>query len=312
MVMHHAEITIEEGAYEIRADLKSPSNGSDRGVILAHGGIVNRKSLSRTGFCLAEYLGRELDAHVLTPDMTGETRVHRSGGLSLEDSVNILGISIDYLSDVLGVERMVGFGHSLGSHVLANVVESRGEVVAASTYGGPTAPGNTGRYMNYMSKLLNVGFLRHLTLSVDEFSKFFDEETREYFYNVMMKRDDYGRAHYDVEYEFGYLMDSMDFFNAYIERFSNWGRPVMVSFGENDSVVRSSRKRYGDRERMGNVEFRIIQGGCHITPCREEPDEVSKLKPIRDFLERHLVSTGEEDSYRVVTEVPNPNIVAGE
>ena len=310
--MLHSEITLEEGAYEVRADLKSPLNGSEWGVILAHGGIVNRKSLSRTGFCFAEYLCRELDAHVLTPDLAGETRVHKSEEPSLEDSVDILEIGIDYLSDVIGVDRIVGFGHSLGSHILANAAESSGKVVAASTYGGPSAPGSTGRYLNYMSKLLNVDFLRHLTLSVDDFSKFFDEETREYFYDVMMRRDDYGGSHYALEYEFGYLMDSMDFFNAYIERFSNWGRPVMVSFGENDSVVRSSRKRYGDRERMGNVEFRIIQGGCHITPCREEPDEVSKLKPIRDFLERHLVSTGEEDSYRVVTEVPNPNIVAGE
>jgi hypothetical protein len=125
--MHHAEITIDEGVYEIRADLKSPVNGGDLGVILAHGGIVNRKSLSRTGFCLAEYLCRELGAYVLTPDMMGETRVHKSRGLNFEDSVNILGISIDYLSDVLGVERIVGFGHSLGSHVLANAgVQSEG------------------------------------------------------------------------------------------------------------------------------------------------------------------------------------------
>jgi pimeloyl-ACP methyl ester carboxylesterase len=310
--MHHAEITIDEGVYEIKADLKSPVNGDDRGVILAHGGIVNRKSLSRTGFCLAEYLCRELDAHVLTPDLMGETTVHRSDGLSLEDSVNVLRISINHLSDVLGVERIVGFGHSLGSHVLAHAVESSGEVLAASTYGGPAVSGYMGRYMNYMSKLLNVGFLRHLTLSVDEFSNFFDDETREYFYDVMMNRDEYGGAHYVNEYKISYIMDSMDFFNGYIDRFSEWGRPVMVSFGENDSVVRSSRKRYGDTEKKGNVEFRVIQGGCHITPCREEPDEVSKLRPIRDFLERNLASPDDEGSYTESLEVPIPRTLAGE
>ena len=310
--MHHAEITIGEGAYEIRADLKSPLNGSDRGVILAHGGIVNRKSLSRTGFCMAEYLCRELDAHVLTPDMTGETRVHKPEEPSLEDWVDILEMSIDHLSDVIGVERIVGFGHSLGSHVLANAVKSRGEVIAASTYGGPNALGNTGRYMNYMSKILKAGFLRHLTVSVDEFSKFFDEETREYFYDVMVKRDEYGGSHYELEYTFGFLMDSMDFFTSYIDRFRTWGRPVLVSFGENDSIVRASRRLYGDTERMGNVEFRVIEGGSHITPCREEPDEVSKLKPIRDFLERNLASIGEGESYREVPVVPNPQIVVGE
>jgi pimeloyl-ACP methyl ester carboxylesterase len=310
--MHHAEITIDEGVYEIKADLKSPVNDSDRGVILAHGGIVNRKSLSRTGSCMAEYLCRELDAYVLTPDLMGETRVRKSGGSSFEDSVNVLGISIDYLSDVLGVERIVGFGHSLGSYVLANAVESSRKVVAASTYGGPTAPGNMGRYLKYMGGILKVGFLRHRTVSVDEFSKLFDEETREYFYNVMMKRDEYGGDHYSLEYEFSFLLDSIDFLISYIDRFSTWGRPVLVSFGENDSVVRASRQRYGDTERMGNVEFRVIPDACHITPCREEPVEISKLKTIRDFLERNLASPDVDNVHREAPEAPNPPIVAGE
>ena len=310
--MHHAEITIEEGVYEIRADLKSPVNGSNRGVILAHGGIVNRKSLSRTGFCMAEYLCRELGTYVLTPDMMGETRVHKSGGLSFEDSVDILGISIDYLSDVLGVERIVGFGHSLGSHILANAVESRRKVVAASTYGGPTAPGNMGRYLKYMSGILKVGFLRNMKVSVNDFSKLFDEETREYFFNVMMKRDEYGGSHYNLEYELSYLLDSIDFLINYVDRFSSWGRPVLVSFGENDSVVRASRQRFGDTEKIGNIEFRVIPGGCHITPCREEPVEVSKLRPIRDFLERNLISPDDDSLYREHPEVPNPHIVVGE
>lgn len=310
--MHHAEITIEEGVYEIRADLKSTVNGSDWGVILAHGGIVNRKSLSRTGFCMAEYLCRELGAYVLTPDMMGETRVHKSGGLSFEDSVNILGISIDYLSDVLGVERIVGFGHSLGSHILANAVGSCRKVVAASTYGGPTAPGNMGRYLKYMSGILKVGFLRNMKVSVNDFSKLFDEETREYFFNVMMKRDEYGGNYYNLEYELSYLLDSIDFLINYIDRLSSWGRPVLVSFGENDSVVRASRQRFGDTEKMGNIEFRVIPGGCHITPCREEPVEVSKLRPIRDFLERNLASPDDDSLYREYPEVPNPHIVVGE
>jgi pimeloyl-ACP methyl ester carboxylesterase len=310
--MHHAEITIDEGVYEIRADLKSPVNGGDWGVILAHGGIVNRKSLSRTGFCLAEYLCHELGAYVLTPDLMGETRVHKSGGSSFEDSVNVLGIGIDYLSDVLGVERIVGFGHSLGSHVLANAVGSRRKVVAASTYGGPTAPGNMGRYLKYMSGILKVGFLRNMKVAVNDFSKLFDEETRDYFFNVMMKRDEYGGDHYNLEYEFSYLLDSIDFLISYLDLFRTWGKPVLVSFGENDSVVRSSRHRYRDTERRGNIEFQVIPGGCHITPCREEPVEISKLRPIRDFLERNLASPDDESLYRESPEVPNPNLVAVE
>jgi pimeloyl-ACP methyl ester carboxylesterase len=261
---------------------------------------------------MAEYLCRELGAYVLTPDMMGETRVHKSGGLSFEDSVNILGISIDYLSDVLGVERIVGFGHSLGSHVLANAVGSRRKVIAASTYGGPTAPGNMGRYLKYMSGILKVGFLRNMKVSVNDFSKLFDEETHEYFFNVMMKRDEYGGGHYNLEYELSYLLDSIDFLINYIDRFSSWGRPVLVSFGENDSVVRASRQRFGDTERIGNIEFRVIPGGCHITPCREEPVEVSKLRPIRDFLERNLASPDYDIMYREYLDVQNPNLVPGE
>jgi pimeloyl-ACP methyl ester carboxylesterase len=310
--MLHAEITLEEGVYEVRADLKSPANGSDRGVILAHGGIVNRKSLSRTGFCLAEYLCRELDAHVLTPDLSGETRVHRSDGPTLKDSVGILELSIDHLSEVIGAERIVGFGHSLGSHMLANVAESSGKVVAASTYGGPSVSGGAGRYLNYIGKLLNVGFLRHLTMSVDDFSKIFDEETREYFYDVMMRREDYGGSHYTLEYELGYLMGSVGFFNGYIGRFNRWGKPALVTFGDRDSVVSSSIQRYRDVERVGNVEFRIIPGGCHITPCREEPEELYKLRPIRDFLEHNLASPDEEGLHLEVPEIPDPTVLAGE
>ena len=310
--MHHAEITIEEGDYEIRADLKSPGKGSDRGVILAHGGFVNRKSLSRTGFCLAEYLSRELDAHVLTPDMAGETKVRKPRGFGFEDSVNVLGISIAHLSDVLGVERIVGFGHSLGSHILVNAVGSCRSVVAASTYGGPTAPRNMGRYLKYMSWILKGGFLRNRKFSVYDFSKLFDEETREYFYDVMMKRDEYGGNHYSLEFEFSYLLDSIDFLINYLDRFRGWNRPVLVSFGENDSVVKSSRHRYGDADRIGNVEFRVIPEACHITPCREEPFEISKLKPIKDFLERYLTSPDDDCLYGEYPEVPNPRLVTME
>jgi pimeloyl-ACP methyl ester carboxylesterase len=99
---------------------------------------------------------------------------------------------------------------------------------------------------------------------------------------------------------------------SYLDRFRAWNRPALVSFGENDSVVRSSRHRYGDTERRGNIEFRVIPGGCHITPCREEPVEISKLRPIRDFLERNLASPDDESLYRESPETLNPNLVAGE
>jgi hypothetical protein len=169
-----------------------------------------------------------------------------------------------------------------------------------------------GRYLKNMGGILKVGFLRHRTVSVDEFSKLFDEETREYFNNVMMKRDEYGGDNYNLEYEFSYLLDSIDFLISYIDRFSTWGKPVLASFGENDSVVRASRQRYGDTERRGNVEFRVIPEGCHITPCREEPVEIFKLKPIKDFLERNLASPDVDNVQREAPEAPNPPIVAGE
>ncbi|TRO46723.1 alpha/beta hydrolase [Candidatus Bathyarchaeota archaeon] len=310
--MRHAEITIDEGVYEVKADLKSPEDGGDRGVILAHGGFVNRKSLSRTGFCMAEYLSRELDAYVLTPDMAGETRVHKPGGLSLQDSVNVLGIGIDYLSDVLGVERIACFGHSLGSLILAKALESSRNVVAASTYGGPMASANMGRSLSYLSGVLNVGFLRNRTVSVDDVSKFFDGETRDYFYTVMMMHDEYGGDNYNLEYEFSYLMESIGFLTSYLERLKGWERPVLVSFGENDSVVRSPRKRYRGVERIGNIEFHVIPEGCHITPCREEPLEVSKMKPIRDFLERNLAYADEHGITMEHPEAPIPGTVSGE
>ena len=52
--MLHREITIDHPKYMIKASLKIPNNpDSKKGIILAHGAIINRQSLIRTTYSLA-------------------------------------------------------------------------------------------------------------------------------------------------------------------------------------------------------------------------------------------------------------------
>ena len=73
----HEEIEIFDKKYQIKANIKIPANKkSKRGIILAHGGIINRQSLIRKKYSFGEYLCDELDAYVIVPDFQGET-IHK-------------------------------------------------------------------------------------------------------------------------------------------------------------------------------------------------------------------------------------------
>jgi len=104
--MPHKELFISGHRSNIKADLKIPDNPYNVGIIMSHGGIVNRNSLSRSTLSLAEYFSRRLNAYVLTPDLLGET-IYDRDTIEYSDGVNLLSTCIDYLADEMGVDRIL-------------------------------------------------------------------------------------------------------------------------------------------------------------------------------------------------------------
>ena len=70
--MFYKVVDLTTEKFEIKASLLVPSNPkSTFGVVLSHGGIINRQSLLRMNYCFAQYLCEELEAYVIAPDFFG-------------------------------------------------------------------------------------------------------------------------------------------------------------------------------------------------------------------------------------------------
>lgn len=283
--MHHSEIIIEDKSTVINADVKIPKKDNRIGLILLHGGIMNRKSLSREENCFAEYCSNELNAHVITPDFYGETRVNNQSFSSITDSSEIISANINYLINNFGVEKIYCFGHSMGSTFLINSLDEIRDIDAIVTYGGPTSAEYNGFLLNYVYKFLkNMRKIMGSTFNMENYTWIFDKETRNYYYNVMKVKEEYKTDMDKFEYEVDFLFDVMDIIPIFEKKILEWKNPALVLFGTEDSITRHSMKKYSD----GFVNEHFVAGhildGHHITPCREEPSELYKFKPMMDFL----------------------------
>ena len=117
--MSYKELDISTKKYQIKANLKIPTNKKSRlGIILAHGGIINRQSLIRKKNSFGDYLSEELDAYVIAPDFLGET-IHKNDK-SYHNFSDIINITTKYLVESYDLDNVMGFGHSLGCFSLAN------------------------------------------------------------------------------------------------------------------------------------------------------------------------------------------------
>ena len=197
--MLHKEIDISEPNIQIKASLQIPDNtNSKTGIILAHGGIGNRHSLSRPTLSFSEYLCKELDAYVITPDFLGET-IHKKTS-TFSDYSEIINNTTDYLVKKYDLDMIMGFGHSMGCYVLAKSLQSNNRLTSIVNYGGPIKELEKQGKNSFIKSLVNqlVSFKRGV--NVKNIAKYvFDEETSNYLFNVMMKDNKFGYMYYDFD-----------------------------------------------------------------------------------------------------------------
>jgi len=281
--VHSRELRIPSPDYEIVADLKIPDDkNSRRGIVLVHGAIINRKSLSREFQCLANYLCKSLNAYVIIPDYQGET-IHRND-VQFKKFAEIIDISVDFLCDEYGVDDVMGFGHSMGSYVLADAVLLNDRISHIATYGSPT---------DHLLKSREKGFINYLLGYLDSFDYkvdlrnllhyVFDKETLRFLNDVMMQVPEFGHEHYDFNLNPEIIQDAVSILSGYTEKLKEWGKPTMMMFGTNDILVKKSRKALHDGYLDENILVKHVKNASHVTPCMNTHVDLRKLDSILLF-----------------------------
>jgi pimeloyl-ACP methyl ester carboxylesterase len=285
------EVIIPDSRYKIAADLKIPKNkGSTRGVVLVHGAIINRKSLSRDTLSLAGYLSDMLNAYVITPDYLGET-VYRDPR-TFNCFSEVVDRAVRYLCDKYGVDDVLGFGHSMGSHVVAKAANLNDIISHLVTYGGPTEHVLKNRHRSFINYLTN--YLYSFDYSVDLrnlLHLLFDKETTRYLRNVMMVDPEYKCETYDYNLDPDWVQDAVDYLGLYLEELREWGKPALILYGENDSLVAKSMKALPDGHRMDNILVKHVKGASHVTPCMDSLVNLKKLDHVVLF-HKNMVKAG--------------------
>jgi len=283
--MSYLETAIINEKCYIPIDIKLPRKKSNSGIILLHGGIVNRKSLSRKEYSFAEYCCKELNTHVITPDIFGKTTINNENLMNANDFQLIVNSCIDFLHTKLGVEQISAFSHSLGSILLVNSLKSLNDIDSIVTYGGPTYYDVVGFYNKFIFKLLDkIKFLIGNNLDAENFMWVFDKETRNYYNNVMKNHEEYGTyteksfVNVDLLFEIFNIIPNIE------ADILAWNNPALLLFGTEDIVTKYSMKYYSDCYKNKNLETRLIHEGHHITPCRMENYELEKFQPMINFL----------------------------
>ena len=281
--MHSRELRIHSPDYEIVADLKIPDDkNSRRGIVLVHGAIINRKSLSREFQCLANYLCKSLNAYVIIPDYQGET-IHRND-VQFKKFAEIIDISVDFLCDEYEVDDVMGFGHSMGSYVLADAVLLNDRISHIATYGSPT---------DHLLRSSEKGFINYLLGYLDSFDYkvdlrnllhyVFDKETLRFLNDVMMQVPEFGYEHYDFNLNPDIIQDAVSILSGFIEKLKAWGKPTMMMFGTNDILVKKSRKALTDGYLDDNILVKHVKNASHVTPCMNTHTDLRKLDALLLF-----------------------------
>jgi hypothetical protein len=281
--MYHEEIEISVKDYIIKADIKTPSNKSSRiGVVLAHGGIVNRKSLLRTNYCFGEHLCKELGAYIIAPDFIGET-VHKKS-ISFNNYSEIFNISTRYLVEKYNLTEVMGFGHSMGSYILANALSMNPYIGSIVNYGGPIKDLQNARRKNFVQYLLQYISKYNYPINLKNLvNHIFDKETSRYLTEVMFKDEKYGHQNYDFNGNFSQIEGVINAIEQYIDKLKHWGKPVLLLFGSNDTLTEKTRNYYPDGYKEENITIKHIYGVSHVTPCMESKLNLIKLSPALTF-----------------------------
>jgi pimeloyl-ACP methyl ester carboxylesterase len=275
------DIDISTDDYVIKASIKIPKYTRSRnGIILSHGSIINRQSLLRNENSFADYLSAKLDAHVIAPDVLGETR-HLNGQLFSNFS-EIINLTSDYFIDKYDLDSLVGFGHSMGSYVLAQAVQSNPNIDAIANYGGPILELSKGSgFIKYLANYLTSYKYNLNTKNILKY--IFDEETCRYLLDVMLVEEEYKGDNYLFEFESSLYLDIMNVITGYLDLIKNWGKPALLLFGSEDKVTKTTFKHFSDNEIDENVQFKYLSRASHVTPCMRSHSQLSKLEPVALF-----------------------------
>jgi hypothetical protein len=288
--MLHEELEIHEKNYIIKASIKIPKNiDSKFGIVLSHGGIVNRKSLLRTKHSFGEYLCDILDAYVIAPDFLGET-VHKNK-VGFESYSDILNISTNYLVDQYNLKEIMGFGHSMGCYALVNAIQKNNLIGSIVNYGGPIKEIENKRQKKFLQYLLNYLTTYNYGINLRNLVKYvFDDETCNYLHEVMLTDEEYGYKNYDFRFESYILKDVLKIVEQYIEIIKKWGKPTLLLFGSKDTLTKKTCDIYENNYSEKNLIIKHVSDASHITPCMESIFELSKLKPaISFYIKNHKI-----------------------
>lgn len=281
--MLHEETEIDVKKYVIKADIKIPSNRNSKiGIVFAHGGIINRKSLLRTKYCLGEYLCENLNSYVIAPDFLGET-IHKNN-IQFNNYSEILNHATKYLVEKYNVQEVMGFGHSMGSYVLANALNTNPYFGSVVNYGGPIKELERTRQKNLIQYLINYLSTYDYKINIKNLvNHIFDEETSSYLQDVMLKDKDYDSENYDFTFDSTIIKDVSKIIEHYVDTLIKWRKPVLLLFGTEDILTKRTCKHYQNDYKKENIIIKHIKGASHVTPCMETRKNLSKLNEIMIF-----------------------------
>lgn len=285
--VRHKEIDIFNSKFKIKANIKIPSNkNSKNGIILAHGGIINRQSLMRNSYSFGDYLCDELDAYVISPDFLGDT-VHYSGH-RYENFSEIINCTTEYFVENYQLDYVMGFGHSLGCFYLANSLPNNKYLDSVVNYGGPIHELDGNRQKGLISYLINYLSTYNYSINIRNLLKgIFDKETCIYLEDVMMKDKEYRSDNYTFDFNSNMFMYIKELVDNYLKTLNTWGKPVLLLFGSNDGVTRKTTKHYRKNPfNNNNIKIIEIPNASHVTPCMDTHQELIKLEPAVAFFEQ--------------------------
>ena len=281
--MRHEELEISEKKYQIKASIKIPSNVDSKfGIILSHGGIINRQSLLRENSSFGEYLCRKLDAFVIAPDFEGET-IH-STEPTFKNFSDIVNITTNYFVETYNLESIVGFGHSMGCFRLAGALPMNDYIDSIVNYGGPITELMKPKQKSYLNYLINYISNYKYKLDIKHLMKhIFDKETMNYLQEVMYKDDIYCSNNYNYNVNLSWYLELKELIDDYLDLIKNWNKPALLLYGTEDGVTKDTLSYYPDNYVDNNILFRHIQGASHITPCMDSNSQLSKLNIVVNY-----------------------------
>lgn len=277
------EVLISNKCYDVKADLMIPEDKhSKRGIVLVHGAIINRKSLSRDSMSLARYLCEKLNAYVITPDYLGETTYKIPKRFSRFSEV--VDLSVQYVCNNFGVDDVMGFGHSMGSYIVTNAALLNDKISHIVTYGGPTEHAVKNRQKGFINYLIKYLYSFDYKVDLRNMLHYvFDKETIRYLKNVMMVNPEYRGEQYDFNLDPEVIQDAVTILTSYLNNLRSLGKPTLLMYGQQDTLVSNAMKAMPDGYRMDNMIVKHVRYASHVTPCMSSLVNLQKLDSMLLF-----------------------------